>query len=111
MRYNNGLIALLVMFILMMVLSTIFSFVFKFFPIILIVGVIWYAYHCYKTNKKTKEAQVQQEQDNVYENFFDNQTIEGNNAFDKDKFFSHDQFSDLKIMDATVVEKKDSESK
>lgn len=109
MRHYNGFTIFIVMLVVMMLLSTLFSFVFHFFPLILLIGVGLYAYNSYKQSKRLKEQQVQQEQENVYENFFDRQSVEDNSqkTFDKEAFFNEDQMSDLKIVDAQVVEKND----
>lgn len=107
MRHYNGFTAFIVILIVMMLLSTIFSFVFRFFPLILLIGVGVYAYNSYKQSKRLKEQQARQEEENVYDNFFDRQSVEDNSqaTFDKEAFFNEDQVSDLKIVDAQVVEK------
>ena len=47
------------------------------------------------------QARGKAKQEDVYDHFYDNKTI-GESGFDKDAFFSNDQFHDGEIIDAKV---------
>lgn len=68
----------------------------------LIIGLVIFGLFTYfSTKKKMDQAKKQAKQDDVYEHFYDNKTI-GEHGFDKDAFFSNDQFHDGDIIDAKV---------
>ena len=101
MQRNNPLAIWIVVLLLILFASPILKLAFNII-IGLIIGLLIFGVFTYfSTKKKVEDAQKQAKMDDVYEHFYENKTI-GESGFDKDAFFSNDQFHDGDIIDAKV---------
>ena len=101
MQRNNPLAIWIVVLLLILFASPILKLAFNIIIGLIIGLVIFGVFTYFSTKKKVEDAQKQAKMDDVYEHFYENKTI-GESGFDKDAFFSNDQFHDGDIIDAKV---------
>lgn len=104
MRSNNSWVTIFIIIAVLFMISPLISWLlFTVVPLLLLAIVVWYAYVSFKAKKIYDKQQKQQENQNIYDNFYENKAID-DQPFDKDKFFEESQDSDLGIIDAKVVD-------